>query len=338
VCDDWFYNLMHRLPGHPGVWAVLLGAALPIITAALEDIGAPIRHVRTPTELHASFFFGPVIVVQVLIMPLLYRAALDCLGSMRRAFPVSDTDFAGLRVLLIRPTARFQVQLLIAAATATVLVQEVSSSRFSRYATGDWNSFDVWLTLSALLTFITFLWFLVLPVSRTLVLAKIIRNHIHPELFDENLGRPIATYGLRAGLIFAIPYAIVNSASVTILSDAWALILPGIVGAVIAIAFTLIPGYRLREKIREVKKAELSWVHGAITACRSGIHSGVMELAELRTLVDLVTYRQQIITLREWPFEARFIRGFALYFLLVPLTWVASALVELVIERLDLVG
>jgi hypothetical protein len=37
---------------------------------------------------------------------------------------------------------------------------------------------------------------------------------------------------------------------------------------------------------------------------------------------------------REWPFEAPVLRAFALYFLLIPLTWVASAIVELIIERL----
>jgi hypothetical protein len=338
VCDDRFYGLMHAFPGHPAFWAVLLGIALPVITASLQDIGGPIKHVRSPTELHASYFFGPVIVVQVVIMPLLYRAALVCLEHLRRAFPVSDTEFAGLRELLIRPGTRFQTRLLFAAIIATLLVQQVSSSRLSRYVTGDWNSFDIWLTFSAVLTFVMFLWFLILPVSRTLVLAQIIDNHLRPELFDESLGRPIATYGLRAGLVFAIPYAVVNSASVTVLSDAWALILPAIVGAVVAIAFTLIPGYRLREKIRAAKKAELAWLQTAIGASHAGLHGDRQHGDELRRLVDLVNYRQQVMAVREWPVEAKFIRGFGLYFLLIPLTWVASAMVELVIEKLGVIG
>jgi len=329
---------MHRFPGHPAFWAVLLGAALPLITADLEGIGGPIQHVRSPTELHASYFFCPVIVVQVAVMPLLYRAALICLHQLRRAFPVSDTEFAALCQALARPEARFQARLLVTAIIATSVVQEVSSARFSRFVSGDWNSFDIWLTFSALLTFVMFLWFLVLPVSRTLVLARIIDEQVRPALFDESLGRPIATYGLRAGLVFAIPYAIVNSASVAIVSDTWVLVLPAFVGAVIAIAFTLIPGYQLREKIRGVKKAELAWLQTTINANRTGVHNNSVDGSDLRRLVDLLTYRQQVMGVSEWPFEARFIRGFGVYFLLIPLTWVASALVELVIERLGVIG
>lgn len=338
VCDDWFYNLMHRLPGHPAFWAVLLGFALPVATASLRDVGEPINHVRSLTELHASYFFPAVIIVQVIAMPLLYRASLDCLYRLRRGFPVSAAEFSRLRVRLIKPSDRFQLSLLVSALVATLLIQEISSSRLSRFVSGDWNSFDIWLTISAELTFVMFLWFLVLPIHRTMRLAETIHAHIQPELFDENLGRPIASYGLRAGLVFAIPYAVVNSASVLIVSDTWVYLLPAIVGPVVAIAFTLIPGYRLRERIREIKKAELGRVQATITKCRSSVSSGSLEGAELHRLVDLVNYRQQVIALREWPFEARFIRGFALYVLLVPLTWVASALVELVIEKLGVIG
>ena len=338
VCDDWFYGLMQRLPGHPALWAFILAFALPVITHLLKDIGGPIEHVRSPTEMRASYFFGPVIVVQVVVMPLLYMSALQCLDMLRRAFPVSDVRAEQLRQMMKRPTKRFQKRLLIGSTVVTLVIQEISSSRISRFITGDWNSFDIWLTFSALLSFMMFLWFLILPISRTLVLAKIIKDNIRPTLFDESLGRPIASYGLKAGLLFSVPYAIVNSASVVIVSDAWVYILPAVVGPVVAIAFALIPGYQLKRRVREVKKAELRWVENELFGRREALKRDIFSNDDLGTIVNLVNYRQQISALREWPFEARFIRGFGLYFLLIPLTWVASAIVELVIEQLGLIG
>jgi hypothetical protein len=55
---------------------------------------------------------------------------------------------------------------------------------------------------------------------------------------------------------------------------------------------------------------------------------------QLSEIVTLLEYGREVKALREWPFEARLIRGFGLYFLLVPLTWVGSALVEMVVEQL----
>jgi hypothetical protein len=338
VCNDWFYSFMHRFPGHPAIWAVLFGVALPLITALLSDIGAPINHVRSATELHANYFFGPVIVLQVVVMPLLYQAALECFDHLRRAMPVDDAVVSGLRQAIIVPTEKSQRRLLGSAVLFTLVIQEKSSSRLSRFVTGDWNGLDVWLTASALISFVMFLWYLILPLGRTAILARMIDKYIQPELFDESLGRPIGAYGLRAGLIFAIPYAIVVGASVAVVSETWAYVVPAVIGVVVALAFALIPGQSLQRRTRQVKKAELAWLKTAITECRRKVNGGVIDNEQLSKLVNLADYRQQVLDLREWPFEAKFIRGFGLYFLLIPLTWVASAVVELVIEQLAMAG
>ena len=61
-----------------------------------------------------------------------------------------------------------------------------------------------------------------------------------------------------------------------------------------------------------------------------------LDNSQVNEFVALLEYRREVKSIREWPFEARFIRGFGLYFLLIPLTWVASALVEILIERFSL--
>ena len=338
VCNDWFYGLMHRFPGHPAIWAVLFAVTLSLLTALLSGIGAPINHVRSLTELHAPYFFGPVIVIQVVVMPILYQAALKCFDHLRRALPVDDAVVLELRQAIIKPTDKLQRRLLSSTILVALISQEMSSSRFSRFISGDWNSFDIWLTVSATVSFVMFLWYLFMPLLRTVLLARMIDKYIHPELFDESLGQPIGAYGLRAGLVFAIPYAIVNGAAVVVDGEAWPYVAPAIVGIVVAVAFALIPGQRLRNKTRQVKRTELAWLKTAITECRRKVNKEVIDNEQLSKLVNLAEYRQQVSNLREWPFEAKIIRGFGLYFLLIPLTWVASAVVELVIEQLAMAG
>jgi len=118
------------------------------------------------------------------------------------------------------------------------------------------------------------------------------------------------------------------------LDDAWSYLLPGFIGSVMAISFALIPGERLRRRIRMLKQVELARVNAAINRNQAVARSDDFGGEKTLELVQLLQYRREVKALREWPFDASLVRGFSLYFLLIPLTWVASALVEILVERL----
>jgi hypothetical protein len=335
VCDDWFYRVMSYLPGHPALWAILLGLGLPIITTMLSGIGEPISYPRTLSDLKGTYFFAPLMVIQVLAMPILYQSAVGCFDQLRRAMTTSDAQTAAIRQTLVEPNAAFQAKFLVFSILMSLLVQQASSLRITRFFTGDWNAYDVWLTFAGSVNFTMFLWYLIIPISRTLKLADLIGQYVKPALFDDGLGPPISTFGLRAGLIFAIPYAIVVSSAAAMLDLPWTYLLPGVVGTLAAMAYAYIPGQKLSQRIHQVKQAELDRVNTLINRSHSIQLEDDIDNTNTDKFLRLVEYRREVKAIREWPFEARFVRAFGLYFLLIPLTWVASALVEILIDRLS---
>jgi hypothetical protein len=267
-------------------------------------------------------------------MPVFYQSALRCFDELQHLMTNSAADIERNRKALITPGRQFQWKLLGVAFMVALLSEEVSAARYTRFVSGDWIVLDLWLVFANSVTLMAFIWFVVMPMSRTLLLAEQIEKSVVPQLFDDTLGTPIGTFGLRAGLVFAIPYLVVNAIGVVALEDAWSYLLPGFIGSLMAISFALIPGERLRRRTRMVKKVELARVNAAINRCRKNVGTGDIEGEQTVEIVRLLQYRREVNAIQEWPFEARVIRGFSLYFLLIPLTWVASAVVQMIVERL----
>jgi hypothetical protein len=334
VFNDCFYRFMEWLPLHPLVWALIFGVGLLVPLGLFGDNLAPINHSRSFTELHASYFFLPVIVVQILIMPLFFRATLECFDSMRPAMSCSDESFACYRNSIIKPGSKFQQCVFVAILLLCILIEELSSLRISRFIYGNWNRFDIWLAFANMATLAMFIWYLVMPLSRVILLAKYLGRTLSPRLFDDNLARPIVVFGIRAGMFFAIPYFFVASTAPIFLSDIWTVVLPGVAGALTAIGFSLIPAIPIHRSIRKLKREEVQIINSDIEGIFQRSDGKTLSVAEKSELVTLLDYKREVKAISEWPFKAKFIRGFGLYFLLFPLTWVAAAFVEMIVERM----
>jgi len=334
VLNDLLYRFLTGLPGHPVMWALLLGFGLLLPSALFDGSVERISHVRTYTEVHASYFFLPVIFVQVTVMPVFYRAVLRCFDSLRYTMNASDTVLDEMRHNLINPGKSAQLRTLGAILLVCIICEEYSSSRLSRFATGDWDGYDIWFFVANVTALATFLWYLVMPIGRTFLLSRYLGESISPRLFDDGLGEPVATFGLRAGLLFAIPYFFVGSFAPLVMSDSWTYVLPGLIGSLTAVGFSIIPAVPLRRVKRRLKREEVEKVNFAVARLNVAVPREDLPVSYLSELATLLEYGREVKALREWPFEARMIRGFGLYFLLVPMTWVGSALVEIVVEHL----
>jgi len=333
VLNDWFYRCMEWLPGHPLLWVMVLGFGIIVPVNLIDVTNSPISHARSYTEVNASYFFFPVIFTQVMIMPLFYQAILKCFDSLRYAMNQPEAAIGNFRTALINPGTRTQTVILVANLLVCLCVEEFSSHRFSRFVGGDWNRLDLWLVFANVTALMMFLWYLIMPISRTLLLARYLEYTVSPRLFDDKLGESIAVFGVRAGLLFAIPYFFVGAFAPLVLSDSWTYLLPGVIGTVTAIGFSVVPAVPLRRIKRRLKNAEMEKINAAVARIKfdSALDLPVNNLSEIVTLLE---YGRQVKALREWPFEARIIRAFGLYFLLVPLTWVGSAFVEMLVEQL----
>lgn len=143
VLNDGLYRLLEWLPGHPFLWSLLLGFGLLLPNLFFDESASTIAHVRTYTEIHASYFFLPVLLVQILVMPVFYQAILKCFDSLRYAMKPSDADLEQRWQALVNPSKDMQLKLLGIIFAVCFFTEEYSSTRFTRFANGDWNSYDI---------------------------------------------------------------------------------------------------------------------------------------------------------------------------------------------------
>ncbi len=94
----------------------------------------------------------------------------------------------------------------------------------------------------------------------------------------------------------------------------------------------LIPVLPLYHRLREAKRKELLAIDAQIALLRPDPDIKLHELASLGNLNQLLLYRREIRQVSEWPFDVPALARLAFYLILPPLTWVAAALIENVVD------
>jgi hypothetical protein len=61
---------------------------------------------------------------------------------------------------------------------------------------------------------------------------------------------------------------------------------------------------------------------------------GMAEAESLSAITRLLLYRREIQQASEWPFDMPTLTRLGLYLILPPLTWVAAALIENLVDKL----
>jgi hypothetical protein len=333
VCNDWVYRLVRRLPG-PGILWVLLLIAIPLTTFGLEKIVHPIDHIRTPVELATTYYLACTLLVYVLVVPVFYASVIRAFDLMSRSVSIGTSDVSSARSKLVTPGRRFQASLIIGAVIMITAIQEVSSERWSRFLSGDWNLLDIWLAIWATVAIIVFSWFIGMPLARIIELTKFIDRAVRPILFDQEAGKSIVSIGIGAGLVSIIPLTI--QTAITGASHVgwnWFYLTPVAAGFIFALVFMLLPAAALARKVRLLKGEELSWINEAIVVKTPRNVTEIAEIDKADGILNLLNYRREVENVSEWPLTARSLRGFSLYFLIPPMTWAASSVLQIIMER-----
>jgi hypothetical protein len=158
------------------------------------------------------------------------------------------------------------------------------------------------------------------------------------DLLDLDTLRPFGRVGLRVALAVLGVTPILFGTQLLAGSEAGRILVSaaGFLPAFLLAIFALLaPSWSIHRRIQQEKEAELSRLRGALAGNRAAMAGSPLEAeAEELSRVELVLYRQQIAELREWPLDASALRRFGLY-LLIPLgSWVGSALMERVVDRI----
>ena len=93
------------------------------------------------------------------------------------------------------------------------------------------------------------------------------------------------------------------------------------------IGLLLLPMIGIRGNVREAKRQRLDGLDRAIQHANRDL-----EPDDLRYLSDLLHQREAIGRAREWPLDTTSFSRIAIYFVIPPLAWVGSALVEILIQ------
>jgi hypothetical protein len=341
ACDDWIYRAGAFLPAPRVITVVAIVVALVLPTITLYDAEVYIVHERSIPEKLIPLFLPWLFLIYFLGMPLLYAAILECFDHLCQSASAGVTEMAAIRVRLIHPGDRFQILLFLVSITNHTLASEMTSTVVTRFFTGDWNVVDLWYFYSGAVANLIFIWILMMPISRMFILTRFIRASVTPRLFDIAIGQPLITIAVRAGLVLAIPAALQTAAIVAIANGAglnwsWQYLFPQVLAGLLAVAFILVPAAALAKRIRRTKHAEIENINGAINS-EISVCDNPIRARELKGgILHLLEYRNAVIAIPEWPLNLVNVRLFWIYLLIAPVTWVAAAFVQVIIERLTL--
>lgn len=172
--------------------------------------------------------------------------------------------------------------------------------------------------------------FAVVRVSRRLSSAAGRLDELDP--FDTAVAAPFARQGLSNALFAAGLFSLVSlfwfDHGVTPL-----LVLVAASTIALTVLALLLPVRSVHRRIEGARDAELRWCDAQLAIERGRLRTGDPAGVPGR-MTDLLAFREQVEKIRTWPFDTPKLRRIALYLLIPVGSWVASALVQTVVERL----
>lgn len=275
------------------------------------------------------------------VVPLIRAAGLECVSELTGSLETSDSECGTLLQRLNAKTNPIQAWSAISALVITVAMQETQFARFSLWfadpdlALGEfWLIGAVWLTWTMALSTTALLIFDVHAVQR------LGRDYVSVDLMRIEQLAVFSRYGLRlssfvvtlmalwaAGLVIATSALDMNWAE----DSEWAgMLLVGIY-TTLSITVFVLPQLGVRQRIR----SEKGRVYNQLTQM---LPNGQQTLQEADSnperLAALLSSRNQIQALPEWPAGQHTHIRLAMYLMVPLLSWSAAALVEEAIQRL----
>ena len=153
--------------------------------------------------------------------------------------------------------------------------------------------------------------------------------------FDPEAFEPFTRAGLRIVLlIVAMPMAGFSILHVLVDAPPHTFLGYFAFNVLLATLCVALPTYAIAARIRGWKSEELSSVARAIEGDRSALgNSRFSKDLEQLDFPGLLAYRREIEALRISPFDRGHLARFVFYVVLPPLSWVAAALVEQLVDR-----
>lgn len=174
----------------------------------------------------------------------------------------------------------------------------------------------------------------------TLALSALLDNALHLadigrrlplRLFEQGNLEPIARVAVSSTLVligaqtlFPILMLGNQASAVTFL--------PGIIATLVPmLLLALLPIRPVHRRLRDAKRELLLAIEQEIRSCGTPTPDATTRIDHLTRLLD---YRREARAIREWPIDLQNTARFLLYVIIPPVTWIAAALIERVVDAM----
>jgi len=157
-------------------------------------------------------------------------------------------------------------------------------------------------------------------------LFRRLTKHIEVDVLDTRALTPFGSMAVSSTLVVIGAQASFSIMWLGTMTNPWTTI-PGMIPTTGALLFLFFaPVWPIHVALKRAKQIELAHVQSSINRMRESDALGYNDMS------PLLSYRREILSIREWPFDVGVVTRLGLYLVIVPLTWIGAALIENLVD------
>ena len=303
---------------------VLLAVLLPLFyQGASED-----KAHSTPV-----LFFSFIIAYIIPIFSYITATSQAALVALRPQLDMDDEAFAQARVRLVSTSpARVAITIVAGALCGMVHMTFIRGSVAAVFSSMFATVEGFMSTLGAILVWVIMTTVIDMLIQQALLFARLGAKSVRVNLFNTRQLLPFARVSIGSslaiiGALALFPLLSIEGAFEPVES------LPGAIATFFPlVALFIIPVWPLHRRMADMKQQQLDRANESIDICLQDGHAGELDPATLDKLAPLLAYKREIAGVPTWPFDIGNMTRLSLYLIIPPLTWVAAALIENLVD------
>jgi hypothetical protein len=321
----WLLRLILPLPyGNLLTGLLLLAVLLPFFYSGA--VGDP-EH-KTP-----ALFFSLIIAYIIPVFSYITSKSQEALLELRPNLGLDDIEFQEAQARLVT-AGRGQIALQVGAGALCGLVH-MSFVRGSPSAifTSMLTTIEGFMsTLGALMVWIIMTTVITMLIQQAILFGRLGANNINVSLLNTRRLIPFTRVSINSSLAIIGALALFPLIGIESGLDLVESV-PGAIAAFVPlIAIFIIPVWPLHRRMAAMKQQQVAALDKQIDTCLRGKEGIPQDTEALAQLAPLLTYRREIGEVSTWPIDLGNVTRFTLYLVIVPLTWVAAALIENLVD------
>lgn len=323
----WLLKLV--LPSRNG--RLLTGALLFAVLFPFFYLGV----LEEADESAPALFFSLIIAYIIPIFSFITAKSREGLLELRPLLQLDDHAFEqALTQLDSCSRGRMAVMLAAGGFSGFIHMALVRGSAYTVVTEIFTNTENTISTLGALLVWMIMTVVISMLIQQAILFARLGAQHVNISLLNTRKLVPFARVSIYSSL--AIIGAVALFPLIGIESGMNLMeILPGAIATLgPLIAMFIIPIWPIHRRLVVMKEQELENINDRIEACPDTMVGSDSDVRVLEKLTPLLTYRREIAQISTWPFDVGNVARLTLYMVIPPLTWVAAALIENLIDSI----